>query len=162
MPTRFVKDLFVHKFAHADNAEKQGTRSLPKLTRAALDRASAGLRKTCAGKAAFTGALGAGWRTVRVKPTHIKYNAMESVVGEMMSLVDQIEKGPVLNAALNGVAQTVEDHEIAGHRSLGLEAQGPGFADAMPLPEASLAQEQTTDRRSDLLAQATQVEEAAV
>jgi hypothetical protein len=32
----------------------------------------------------------------------------------------------------------------------------------MPLPEVSLAQEQTTDRRSDLLAQATQIEEAAV
>ncbi|SFQ30686.1 hypothetical protein SAMN05216567_113154 [Variovorax sp. OK605] len=38
---------------------------------------------------------------------------------------------------------------------------GPGFADVVPLPEVRLAQEETADRRSDLLAQATQVEEAA-
>lgn len=68
--------------------------------------------------------------------------------------------GPILDAALIGSAQKAEHHEIAGYTSLCLLAEKPGFADAVPLLQATLAEEQATDQRLGLLAQATQIEEA--
>lgn len=86
---------------------------------------------------------------------------MEGLVEETMSLVDLIGKGPVLDAALIGAAQKAEHYEIAGYTSLSLMAKKLGFAEAVVLLQASLAEEQATDKRLGLLAEAAQIEEAA-
>jgi ferritin-like metal-binding protein YciE len=85
---------------------------------------------------------------------------MEGLVEETMSLVDLIERGPVLDAALIGSAQKAEHYEIAGYTSLCLLAQKLGYAEAFPLLKASLAEEEATDKRLGLLAEAAQIEEA--
>jgi ferritin-like metal-binding protein YciE len=94
------------------------------------------------------------------KLKRIKCDGMEGLVEETMSLVDLIEKGPVLDAALIGSAQKAEHYEIAGYTSLCLLAQKLGFAEALPLLQASLSEEQATDQRLGLLAEAAQIEEA--
>ncbi|MGJ7543353.1 ferritin-like domain-containing protein [Variovorax sp. LT1R16] len=161
MPVKTVMDLFVHEISDTHNAEKQMTRSLPKLARAATDPEL---------KQAFEDHLLetrtqverldqlaelCGFRIKRVK-----CEGMEGLVEETMSLVDLIDKGPVLDAALIGAAQKAEHYEIAGYTSLCLMAQKLGFAEAIPLLKESLAEEEATDKRLGLLAEATQIEEA--
>ncbi|MGF6347563.1 ferritin-like domain-containing protein [Variovorax sp. W2I14] len=161
MPVKSVKDLFVHEISDTYNAEKQMTRSLPKLARAATDPE---LRQ------AFEDHLQETRNQVErleqvaeqcgFKLKRIKCDGMEGLVEETMSLVDLIEKGPVLDAALIGAAQKAEHYEIAGYTSLCLLAKKLGFADALPLLQTSLSEEQATDQRLGLLAEAAQIEEA--
>lgn len=161
MPVKSVKDLFVHEISDTYNAEKQMTRSLPKLARAATDP---DLRQ------AFEDHLQETRNQVErleqvaeqcgFKLKRIKCDGMEGLVEETMSLVDLIEKGPVLDAALIGAAQKAEHYEIAGYTSLCLLAKKLGFADALPLLQTSLSEEQATDQRLGLLAEAAQIEEA--
>jgi ferritin-like metal-binding protein YciE len=161
MPVKSVKDLFVHEVSDTYNAEKQMTRSLPKLARAATDPEL---------QQAFEDHLQETRNQVErleqvaercgFKLKRIKCDGMEGLVEETMSLVDLIEKGPVLDAALIGAAQKAEHYEIAGYTSLCLLAQKLGFAEALPLLQASLSEEQATDQRLGLLAEASQIEEA--
>ncbi|ADU37280.1 ferritin-like metal-binding protein YciE [Variovorax boronicumulans] len=161
MPVKSVKDLFVHEISDTYNAEKQMTRSLPKLARAATDPDL---------QQAFEDHLQETRNQVErleqvaeqcgFKLKRIKCDGMEGLVEETMSLVDLIEKGPVLDAALIGAAQKAEHYEIAGYTSLCLLAKKLGFADALPLLQTSLSEEQATDQRLGLLAEAAQIEEA--
>jgi ferritin-like metal-binding protein YciE len=161
MPVKSVKDLFVHEISDTYNAEKQMTRSLPKLARAATGPEL---------QQAFEDHLQETRNQVErleqvaercgFKLKRIKCDGMEGLVEETMSLVDLIEKGPVLDAALIGAAQKAEHYEIAGYTSLCLLAQKLGFAEALPLLQASLSEEQATDQRLGLLAEASQIEEA--
>lgn len=161
MPVKSVKDLFVHEISDTYNAEKQMTRSLPKLARAATDPDL---------QQAFEDHLQETRNQVErleqvaeqcgFKLKRIKCDGMEGLVEETMSLVDLIEKGPVLDAALIGAAQKAEHYEIASYTSLCLLAKKLGFADALPLLQTSLSEEQATDQRLGLLAEAAQIEEA--
>ncbi|MDQ0040760.1 YciE/YciF ferroxidase family protein [Variovorax boronicumulans] len=161
MPVKSVKDLFMHEISDTYNAEKQMTRSLPKLARAATDPDL---------QQAFEDHLQETRNQVErleqvaeqcgFKLKRIKCDGMEGLVEETMSLVDLIEKGPVLDAALIGAAQKAEHYEIAGYTSLCLLAKKLGFADALPLLQTSLSEEQATDQRLGLLAEAAQIEEA--
>jgi ferritin-like metal-binding protein YciE len=158
MPIKSVNDLFVHEISDTHNAEKQMTRSLPKLARASTDPELARafedhLQET----RAQVDRLEQIAELCGFKIKRVKCDGMEGLVEETMSLVDLIEKGAVLDVALIGAAQKAEHYEIAGYTSLCLIAQKLGLADAIPLLKASLAEEQATDKRLGLLAEANQI-----
>jgi ferritin-like metal-binding protein YciE len=148
----------VHEISDTHNAEKQMTRSLPKLARASTDPELARafedhLQET----RAQVDRLEQIAELCGFKIKRVKCDGMEGLVEETMSLVDLIEKGAVLDVALIGAAQKAEHYEIAGYTSLCLIAQKLGLADAIPLLKASLAEEQATDKRLGLLAEANQI-----
>jgi len=162
MPVKSAMDLFVHEISDTHNAEKQMTRSLPKLARAATDpELSQAFEDHLIETRTQVERLEQVAEACGFKIKRVKCDGMEGLVEETMSLVDLIGKGPVLDAALIGAAQKAEHYEIAGYTSLCLMAQKLGFADAVPLLKASLAEEQATDQRLGLLAEAAQIEEAA-
>ncbi|QFZ81377.1 MULTISPECIES: ferritin-like domain-containing protein [Variovorax] len=162
MPVKSAMDLFVHEISDTHNAEKQMTRSLPKLARAATDpELSQAFEDHLVETRTQVERLEQVAEACGFKIKRVKCDGMEGLVEETMSLVDLIGKGPVLDAALIGAAQKAEHYEIAGYTSLCLMAQKLGFADAVPLLKASLAEEQATDQRLGLLAEAAQIEEAA-
>jgi hypothetical protein len=76
-------------------------------------------------------------------------------------LIDGIDKGPVLDVALIGAAQKVEHYEIASYTTLITLAGKLGYDDALPLLQASLAEEKATDEKLGKLGQAAAIEEAA-
>jgi len=162
MPVKSAMDLFVHEISDTHNAEKQMTRSLPKLARAATDpELSQAFEDHLIETRTQVERLEQVAEACGFKIKRVKCDGMEGLVEETMSLVDLIGKGPVLDAALIGAAQKAEHYEIAGYTSLCLMAQKLGFADAVPLLKASLAEEQATDQRLGLFAEAAQIEEAA-
>lgn len=161
MPVKSLYDLFVHELSDTYSAEKQMTRSLPKLARAATDEGLASAFEThleeTRGQVERIEQIA---ELLQIKIKRIKCEGMAGLVEEGDSLIDQIEKGPVLDAALIGAARKVEHYEIAGYNSLCTLAKKLGHTEAVSLLEASLAEETATDGKLSALAEAQAMEEA--
>ncbi|KXV03148.1 hypothetical protein CR51_18255 [Caballeronia megalochromosomata] len=153
MTATTLNDLFIHALSDVYSAEKQLTKALPKLARAATNPDLA---------AAFTAHLeetrGQVERIDRVvevselKLKRIKCVAMEGLVEEGQEQIDEIEKGPILDAALIAAAQKVEHYEIAAYGTLATLAKKLGYNDGMKLLLATLEEEKATDEKLTLLA----------
>ncbi|PIM50722.1 hypothetical protein CS062_23550 [Roseateles chitinivorans] len=161
MAVKTIEDLFIHELSDAYSAEKQMTRSLPKMARAAQDPQLA---------EAFERHLEETQNQVLridqlaeqtgIKLKRIKCVAMEGLIEEGKDLIDEIDKGPVLDAALIGAAQKVEHYEIASYTALILMAKQLGLAEAEQLLGETLAEEKATDEKLGQLAAAAKVDEA--
>ncbi|MBO9851355.1 ferritin-like domain-containing protein [Xanthomonas phaseoli pv. dieffenbachiae] len=90
--------------------------------------------------------------TLGIKLKRIKCAAMEGLVEESREVIDEIEAGPVRDAALIG-AQKVEHYEIASYGTIAAMAKQLGYADALPLLLATLEEEKATDEKLTLLAE---------
>ncbi|AOB32233.1 hypothetical protein AKI39_18190 [Bordetella sp. H567] len=153
MAAKTVEDLFLHELSDIYSAEKQLTKALPKMARAAttpelrtafethlqetqgqIDRIDQIVEKT-------------GLRLKRVKCM-----AMEGLVEEGKEVMEEIEKGPVLDAALIGAAQKVEHYEIASYGTLAAFAKQLGQQDALKLLLETLQEEKSTDEKLTALA----------
>jgi ferritin-like metal-binding protein YciE len=161
MPVKSLSDLFIHELSDTYSAEKQMTRSLPKLARAATDEGLASAFETHLEETrSQVERIEEIAELLQIKIKRIKCDGMAGLVEEGDSLIDQIEKGPVLDAALIGAARKVEHYEIAGYNSLCTLARKLGHTEAVSLLEASLAEETATDGKLGALAEAQAMEEA--
>lgn len=161
MAVKTVQELFIHELSDTYSAEKQMTRSLPKMARAAADEQLAqAFRDHLEETRAQVERIDQIVERTGLKLKRIKCAAMEGLVEEGNDLIDEIDKGPVLDVALIGAAQKVEHYEIASYTTLVLLATKLGLHDAVPLLEASLAEERATDEKLGALGQAASIEEA--
>jgi ferritin-like metal-binding protein YciE len=154
MTTRTIKDLFIHSLSDIYSAEKQMTRSLPQMARAATNEELSAAFMThleeTRGQIERIDQLveGAGIRLKRVKCV-----AMEGLVEEGREEIEEIEKGPVLDTALIAAAQKAEHYEIASYGSLIALAKQLGETDAVTLLGETLKEEKATDEKLSLLAE---------
>ena len=154
MAVKTLEDLFVHALSDVYSAEKQLTKALPKMARAATNPALA---------EAFTlhleetqGQIERIDRAVEatgIKLKRIKCAAMEGLVEEGEEMIEEVEKGPVLDAGLIGAAQKVEHYEIATYGTLCALAKQLGYTEAMQLLRETLEEEKSTDEKLTLLAE---------
>jgi len=162
MAVKTVADLFLHEISDTYSAEKQMTRSLPRMARAAADpelqQAFVDHLEETRGQVERIDEI---VELLGLKLKRIKCAAMEGLVEEGKDLIDEIDKGPVLDVALIGAAQKVEHYEIASYTTLITLAGKLGYSDALPLLEASLAEEKATDEKLGKLGQAAAIEDAA-
>jgi ferritin-like metal-binding protein YciE len=161
MPHKSIPDLFIHELSDAYSAEKQMTRSLPRMARAASDpqlrQAFEMHLEETRGQVERIDQI---VQTLDVKLKRVKCQAMEGLVEEGKDLIDLIDKGPVLDAALIGAAQKAEHYEIASYTMLCLLAEKLGHTEAETLLRETLAEETATDQKLGTLAQAMSIEEA--
>ena len=161
MAVKTIKELFIHELSDTYSAEKQMTRSLPKMARAASDEQLVqAFRDHLEETRGQVERIDQIVEITGLKLKRIKCAAMEGLVEEGNDLIDEIDKGPVLDVALIGAAQKVEHYEIASYTTLVLLATKLGFMDAVPLLQASLAEEKATDEKLGTLGQAASIEEA--
>ncbi|MEX3859722.1 ferritin-like domain-containing protein [Paraburkholderia sp. BR10923] len=80
---------------------------------------------------------------IRLK--RMKCVAMEGLIEEGQELIDEIEKGPVLDAGLVAAAQKVEHYEIAAYGGLCAIGKQLGFSEAVTLLKETLEEEKATD-----------------
>lgn len=161
MPIKTVNDLFIHELSDMYSAEKQMTKSLPKMARAAADPQLA---------AAFEAHLEETQGQIEridklvelagLKLKRIKCAAMEGLIEEAKEVIEEVEKGPVLDAALIGAAQKAEHYEIASYTTLIVLATKLGLQDAQKLLSESLAEEKATDEKLSTLAEASKLDQA--
>ena len=149
-----LKDLFIHSLSDIYGAEKQMTKSLPKMARAST---GPGLRSAFEQHLEETQdqieRIDQIVETTGIKLKRIKCVAMEGLVEEGQEQIDEIEKGPVLDTALIAAAQKVEHYEIASYGSLIALAKQLGETAAVKLLGDTLKEEKATDEKLSLLAE---------
>ena len=158
MSIKTLEDLFIHDLSDVYSAEKQISRALPKMARAASDEKLIEAFKThleeTRGQIERLAQLVEATPEVRIK--RMKCHAMEGLVEEAQELIDSVEKGVVLDAGLIGAAQKVEHYEIATYGTLRAMAIKLGYKEAARLLEETLNEEKATDEKLTMIAEQTQ------
>ena len=157
MQIKTIQDLFVHLLSDTYSAEKQLTKALPKLARAASEP-----KLSEAFKMHLEETQGQIERIDKVvdsvpelKLRRIKCVAMEGLVEEGAEVIEEVEKGPVRDAGLIAAAQKVEHYEIAAYGTLVTLAKQLGYKDAEKLLAETLAEEKETDGKLTLIAESS-------
>jgi ferritin-like metal-binding protein YciE len=162
MPAKTLNDLFIHALSDVYSAEKQLTKALPQLARASTNPE---LRQAFEIHLEETNGqierIDQIVESSGVKLKRIKCVAMEGLVEEGREQIEEIEKGPVLDAAIIGAAQKVEHYEIATYGTLAALAKQLGQQDAMKLLLETLEEEKATDKKLTILAEQKVSAEAA-
>lgn len=154
MPAKTLNDLFIHSLSDIYSAEKQLTKALKKQARASTspDLKSAfetHLEETHGQIERIDQAV----ESTGLKLKRIKCVAMEGLIEEADEEIGEIEKGPVLDAALIGAAQKVEHYEIASYGTLCALAKKLGYTEAVTLLSQTLEEEKATDKKLTILAE---------
>jgi ferritin-like metal-binding protein YciE len=154
MAVKTLHDLFVHELSDIYSAEKQLSKALPRLARAATNPDL---------KLAFETHLEETFGQIEridkivdatdIKLKRIKCAAMEGLVEEGKEVIEEVEKGPVRDAALIAGAQKVEHYEIASYGTLAAVAKQLGLTSAVQLLLETLKEEKATDEKLTLLAE---------
>lgn len=141
-----VDDLFVHLLSDIYSAEKQLTRALGKLSRTVSDQElSAAFKTHLEETQGQIERIDKVVETTGLRLKRMKCVAMEGLIEEADELIDEIEKGPVLDAGLIAAAQKVEHYEIASYGSLCAMANLLGHTEAVKLLKETLEEEKATD-----------------
>lgn len=155
MTIKSLNDLFIHALSDVYSAEKQLTRALPKLARAAEQEDLVNAFKThleeTQGQIERLDKLVENTPDVRIK--RIKCLAMEGLIEEGQEVIDAIESGPVRDAGLIAAAQKVEHYEIATYGTLCALAEKLGYTAAKKLLGETLEEEKSTDNKLTLIAE---------
>lgn len=158
MSIKTLEEMFIHDLSDVYSAEKQISRALPKMARAASDENLIEAFKThleeTQGQIERLDQLVEATPEVRIK--RMKCHAMEGLVEEAQEIIDSVEKGVVRDAGLIGAAQKVEHYEIAAYGTLRALAQKLGYTEAARLLEETLQEEKATDEKLTLIAEKAQ------
>lgn len=162
MKLKTMDDLFLDSLRDLYDAEKQITKVLPKMSKAA---SSDDL------KAAFEQHLQVTKRQVErleqiftqldEKPGGKKCAAMEGLIEEGAELIQEGKPSSILDAGLIGAAQKVEHYEMAGYGTARTFATLLGHTEAAQLLQETLEEEKETDQQLTELAESVVNEDAA-
>lgn len=159
MTVKTLNDLFIHDLSDVYSAEKQITRALPKMARAASDETLVAafnqhLEETRVQIERLDELVEV---TPEVKIKRMKCHALEGLVEEAQEIIDSVEKGEVRDQGLFGAAQKVEHYEIATYGTLHALALKLGYTKAAELLEATLNEEKQTDEKLTSVAESITV-----
>ncbi len=155
MTIKTLEDLFIHDLSDIYSAEKQITRALPKMARAATDEKLIAafeqhLEET-RGQIERIDQLVESTEGVRIK--RMKCHALEGLAEEAQEIIDSVEAGAVRDAGLIGAAQKVEHYEIATYGTLHALATKLGYKEAARLLAETLQEEKATDEKLTIIAE---------
>jgi ferritin-like metal-binding protein YciE len=146
MADKTLSDLFLDALRDILYAERKILKALPKMARGATDPEL---------KTAFRDHLeqtqGHVERLQQIfemidKPARGKTcPAIDGIVEEGEEIMSEYKGNPALDAGLLSAAQAVEHYEITRYGTLCAWAEQLGYTDAVPLLEATLAEEKQTD-----------------
>ena len=153
MPVKSVQDLFVEELRDIYHAEKQILKALPKMAKSATNQEL---------KQAFelhleqtrgqVERLEQVFDQLDVPKRGRRCEAMEGLLEEARSTMEDIEDQSVLDVGMIINAQKVEHYEIAGYGSLVALAKQLGHNDAAQLLEQTLNEEKETDQKLNQVA----------
>ncbi|KGT92728.1 ferritin-like domain-containing protein [Enterobacter cancerogenus] len=155
MKVKTLLDLFIHDLSDVYSAEKQITRALPKMIRAAsepkLKEAFQHHLEETQGQIERLDQLVEAHEEVRI--VRMKCHALEGLVEEAQELIEATEAGPVRDAGLIGAAQKVEHYEIATYGTLIALAIKLQLGEAATLLKETLDEEKNTDQKLTSIAE---------
>ncbi|QGY32470.1 YciE/YciF ferroxidase family protein [Pantoea cypripedii] len=147
MKVETLIELFIHDLSDIYSAEKQITRALPKMARAATDpdlinAFQLHLEET-QGHIERLDNVVESHEELRIR--RMKCHALEGLAEEAQEIIESVVAGPVRDAGLIGAAQKVEHYEIATYGTLIAMAKKLGLNKAATLLAETLEEEKNTD-----------------
>lgn len=156
MTIETLEDLFIMEISDMYSAEKQLTKALPKMAKAATSpELKKGFEKHLAETEDQIVKLEQVFELCEIKPKRIKCEAMEGLIEEGKEAIDEVAEGPVRDVALITAAQKVEHYEIAGYGCLCAVAKKLGYKEAAAILHSILEQERATDEKLTALAESS-------
>jgi ferritin-like metal-binding protein YciE len=160
MSVESIEELFIDELKDLYSAEKQITKSLPKMAKASsspeLKAAfESHLQETLGQIQRLEKAFEILGKSAKGKLCH----GMKGVLEEGAEVLEETEKGSVRDAALISAAQRVEHYEMAGYGCVREYAKILGQKDIATLLDETLAEEKAADKKLGLISK--QVNSAA-
>lgn len=147
MPVKTLQDLFIHHLSDIVNAEKQLSKILPKLVKSAEHEGLVELFKVQIDDTQHSiEQIDRAVESSGIKLKRIKCAAMEGLIEEAKETLEEIDKGPVRDAALVAGAQKIVHYEIAGIGTLAAFAKHCGFDEAAGILQEVLADKKEGDQ----------------
>ena len=152
MPAENLEELLIEELKDIYSAEKQITRALPKMAKAAKSPA---LRQAFEAHLEETRGqierLDQIFETLGKKSGGKVCHGMQGVIEEGKEMMDELDKGDVRDAGLISAAQRVEHYEIAAYGTVREYAKMLGKKDVAKLLDATLEEEKATDEKLNSL-----------
>ena len=146
MSVTTIEELFVHEISDMYSAEKQMAKALPKLAKAANDQS---LQKAFISHLKETENQIARLEKIAslcdFKMKRKKCEAMEGLIKEGSSIIQELDEGSIRDLALISSAQKVEHYEISGYLSLMKLAKDLGNQKVFALLDRTLSEEEGAD-----------------
>jgi len=163
MKTKGFKDLFELELKDLYSAEKQITKALPKMAKAATNE---DLREAFESHLEETEGqikrLEKIFKQLDISFTRVeKCKAMEGLIEEGKEIMEEGLEPEVLDAALICAAQKVEHYEMAGYGCARTFAQQLGYSEVAELLQETLDEEGAADDKLNGIAESVVNEEAA-
>jgi ferritin-like metal-binding protein YciE len=141
-----LRELFVDSLKDIYWAEKALTKALPKMVKnATSENLIATINDHLTVTKEQVGRLEQIFELIGVKATAKKCEAMEGLIKEGESIMEETEQGPVRDAGIIAASQKIEHYEIATYGTLAAFAHTLGEDDALELLQQTLDEEKEAD-----------------
>jgi len=148
MPAENLEQLLIDELKDIYSAEKQITRALPKMAKAAkspeLKEAFESHLEETKGQIERLDEI---FKTLGKKATGKTCHGMQGLVEEGNEMIQELEKGDVRDAALISAAQRVEHYEIAAYGTVREYAKMLARKDFAKLLDQTLEEEKAADEK---------------
>ncbi len=157
-----LDDLFLDTVKDIYYAERQILKALPKMAKAAQSSAlRAGFEQHLAETEVHVERLEQVFELMGKTPRGKTCDAILGILEEGKSIMEDFKETSALDAGLVSAAQAVEHYEIARYGTLKTWAMQLGMTDAAALFDATLREEEATDKKLSQLAEAEANQKAA-
>lgn len=141
-----LRELFTDSLKDIYWAEKALVKALPKMAKNATSQnLITAINEHLAVTQEQVSRLEEVFKSVGEKAAAKKCDAMEGLIKEGESIMEETEKGPVRDAGIIAASQKIEHYEIAAYGTLAAFAATLGEDDAVLLLEKTLAEEKQAD-----------------
>lgn len=148
MSVETAEQLFVDELKDIYSAEKQAVRAYPRLTKAVQsDELKEAMQEHLEQTKGQIERLDRVFEILEQRAGNKTCEGMRGLIEEATSQVEEIEKGPVLDAAIIGALQRVEHYEIAAYGTVATLAEAMGQDEVKELLGETLEEEKETDER---------------
>jgi ferritin-like metal-binding protein YciE len=160
MPAKSLRELFVEELRDMYDGEKQLTRALPKMAKAAdSEELGAAFRSHLQETEKQVTRLEQVFRSIGETARGKKCDGIQGIVEESKPAMEELD-GAILDAALIAGAQKVEHYEIASYGTLAYFADLLGESKAKELLGQTLEEEKAADEKLNQIAKSTVNREA--
>ncbi|WP_437230250.1 ferritin-like domain-containing protein [Planctomicrobium sp. SH661] len=154
MPLNTLEDAFVDELRDVLSAEKQLVKALPKMVKGATsDQLRDALESHLEETKTHVERVEAAFESIDLKPRSKKCEAMEGLLEEGSSLLEEDASPEVMDALIIAAAQKVEHYEIATYGTLCTWAEELGFDAALKLLKQNMADEEAADEKLTQISQ---------
>jgi len=157
-----LHSAFVDELRDSYDAEKQLTKALPKLAKAATSpELRAAFEKHLVETRTHVERLEAVFASIDEKPRGKHCDGMEGIIEEGKAAMKEDFDDATMDACLIAAGQRAEHYEMAAYGTLAAWAKAMGHAEAVELLERTLQEEKNADEKLSQIAEGSVNREAA-